>query len=49
MKAKKATRAFNPRARIAGGSAKFIFILSLLKTKSRQIKIKKDFTAMLRK
>jgi hypothetical protein len=49
MKGKKETREFNPRARIAGVKAKSLFVLTFLKISSMQMKIKKDFTAMLRK
>jgi hypothetical protein len=49
MKGKKQTREFNPRARIAGTSPKSLFVSSFLKINSMQMKIKKDFTTMLRK
>jgi hypothetical protein len=49
MKGKKATKQFNPRATIAGLRVESISVFSLLKISSMQMKIKKDFTAMLRK
>jgi hypothetical protein len=49
MNEKRETREFNPRARIAVVIAKSLFGLSFFKIKLMQIKIKKLFTAMLRK
>jgi hypothetical protein len=49
MKDKKEIRKFNPRATIAGVSAKSLSVLIFLRINSKQMKIKKNFTAMLRK
>jgi hypothetical protein len=49
MKGKRETRKFNPRATIAGVSAKSLSVLIFLRINSMQMKSKKNFTAMLRK
>jgi hypothetical protein len=48
MKGQNETRKFNPRATTAGLSVEPISVLSFLKISSMQMKIKKNFTAMLR-
>jgi hypothetical protein len=49
IKGQSETREFNPRATTAGLSVESTSVLSFLKISSMQMKIKKHFTAMLRK